>query len=214
MNAIELSRLEKRFGSVRALDRVTASLPQGTITLLAGSNGAGKTTLLRILASLTRPTRGTVRVLEVDPFGREGAAWRSRVGYLGQEAGLYGELRVRENLEFCAKVHGINPRRVDALLRELGLEAVADQRASTLSLGYLRRAGLARAQLTEPSLLLLDEPWNGLDAEASQQLSQQLRSHRQAGRSALVAAHNPDAAQGLFDGVLRLERGHLVESHP
>ena len=214
MNAIELSRLEKRFGSVRALDRVTASLPQGSITLLSGANGAGKTTLLRILASLTRPTRGTVRVLGVDPFGREGASQRSRVGYLGQEAGFYGELRVRENLEFCAKVHGVSLQRVDALLHELGLEAVADQRASTLSLGYLRRAGLARAQLTEPSLLLLDEPWNGLDAEASKQLSQQLRSQREAGRSALVAAHTPDAAQSLFDGVLRLERGRLVEGGP
>ncbi len=210
MNVIELSGLEKRFGRVRALDRVSAAIPEGTTTLLSGPNGAGKTTLLRVLAALTRPTSGTLRVLGVDPFSRDGAAQRSRLGYLGQEAALYGELTIRENLEFCARLHGVETERIGVLMHELELEPVSGQRVRTLSLGYRRRAGLARARLTDPPLVLLDEPWNGLDADASQQLTDWLRDHHNAGRSALVAAHAPGPGTGLFDAVLRLERGRVV----
>ncbi len=212
MNVIETSQLEKRFGTVRALDRVSTTLPEGSTTLLRGPNGAGKTTLLRVLAALTRPTGGAVRVLGVNPFAADGAVQRSRLGYLGQETALYGELTLQENLEFCANLHGVGPERIEFLIHELGLEGVAGQRVRTLSLGYRRRAGLARTRLTEPSLVLLDEPWNGLDAEASQQLTHWLQQHRKAGHSALVAAHSPDAATGLFDAEIRLERGRLLET--
>jgi heme exporter protein A len=210
LNAIEISLLEKRFGSVRALDRVSATIPEGSVTLLSGPNGAGKSTLLRVLASLTRPTRGTVRVLGVDPFSRDGVAHRGRLGYLGQEAALYGELTVQENLEFCANLYGVDPQRIRALIQDMELEPVAGRRVRTLSLGYRRRVGLARARLTDPPLLLLDEPWNGLDAEASQRLTDLLQRHREAGRTALVAAHSPATTAGLFDAVLRLEAGRLA----
>ncbi len=210
MNVIETSQLEKRFGTVRALDRVSTTLPEGSTTLLRGPNGAGKTTLLRVLAALTRPTRGAVRVLGVNPFGADAAAQRSRLGYLGQETTLYGELTLQETLEFCAKLHGVGPERIEFLIHELELEGVAGQRVRTLSLGYRRRAGLARARLTDPSLVLLDEPWNGLDAEASQQLTRWLEQHRKAGHSALVAAHSPGTASALFDAEIRLERGRLL----
>ena len=210
MNVIETSQLEKRFGTVRALDRVSTTLPEGSTTLLRGPNGAGKTTLLRVLAALTRPTGGAVRVLGVNPFGADAAAQRSRLGYLGQETALYGELTLQENLEFCAKLHGVGPERIEFLIHELELEGVAGQRVRTLSLGYRRRAGLARTRLTDPSLVLLDEPWNGLDAEASQQLTHWLEQHRKAGHSALVAAHSPGAASDLFDAEIRLERGRLL----
>ncbi len=210
MNVIETSQLEKRFGAVRALDRVSTALPEGSTTLLRGPHGAGKTTLLRVLAALTRPTGGAVRVLGVNPFGADAAAQRSRLGYLGQESALYGELTVMENLEFCAKLHGVGPERIEFLLHELELEGVAGQRVRTLSLGFRRRAGLARARLTDPSLVLLDEPWNGLDTEASQRLTHWLEQHRKAGHSALVAAHSPGAATSLFDAEIRLERGRLL----
>ncbi len=210
MSAIEISLLEKRFGRVRALDRVSATIPEGSITLLSGPNGAGKSTLLRVLACLTRPTRGTVRVLGVNPFSRDGVVHRGRLGYLGQEAALYGELTVQENLEFCANLYGVDPQRIRALIQDMELEPVARQRVRTLSLGYRRRVGLARARLTDPPLLLLDEPWNGLDAEASQRLTDLLQRHREAGRTALVAAHSPATTAGLFDAVLRLEAGRLA----
>ncbi len=210
MNVIETSQLEKRFGTVRALDRVSTTLPEGSTTLLRGPNGAGKTTLLRVLAALTRPTGGGVQVLGVNPFGADASAQRSRLGYLGQETALYGELTLQENLEFYAKLHGVDPERIEFLIHELELEGVAGQRVRTLSLGYRRRAGLARVRLTDPSLVLLDEPWNGLDAEASQQLTHWLEQHRKAGHSALVAAHSPGGASGLFDAEIRLERGRLL----
>ncbi len=210
MNVIETRQLEKRFSTVRALDRVSTTLPEGSTTLLRGPNGAGKTTLLRVLAALTRPTSGAVRVLGVNPFAADAAAQRSRLGYLGQEIALYGELTLQENLEFCAKLHGVGPKRIEVLIHELELEGVAGQRVRTLSLGFRRRAGLARARLTDPSLVLLDEPWNGLDAEASQQLTHWLEQHRKAGHSALVAAHSPGAATSLFDAEIRLERGRLL----
>ena len=210
MSAIEIKLLEKRFGRVRALDGVSATIPEGSATLLSGPNGAGKSTLLRVLASLTRPTRGTVRVLGVNPFSRDAVPHRGRVGYLGQEAALYGELTVQENLEFCANLYGVDPQRIRTLIQDMELEPVAGQRVRTLSLGYRRRVGLARARLTDPPLLLLDEPWNGLDAEASQRLTDLLQRHRKAGRSALVAAHSPATTTGLFDAVLRLEAGRLA----
>jgi heme exporter protein A len=210
LSAIEISLLEKHFGRVRALDRVSATIPEGSATLISGPNGAGKSTLLRILASLTRPTRGTVRVLGVNPFSREAVLHRGRVGYLGQDAALYGELTVQENLEFCANLYGVEPQRIRVLIQDMELEPVARQRVRTLSLGYRRRVGLARARLTDPPLLLLDEPWNGLDAEASQRLTDLLQRHREAGRTALVAAHSPATTAGLFDAVLRLEAGRLA----
>ncbi len=207
--AVELSNVEKHYGPVAALAGLSLSLVAGSTTLVTGPNGAGKSTLLRVLAGLTRPTRGSVRIGEVDPFGSRGAALRGRIGFVGQELGLYAELSVLENLRFCARLHGLEPRRAARPLARLGLDRLADRRVRTLSLGYRRRTALARALLTEPSLLLLDEPWNGLDADAACALSHILEDHRRAGGSALVAAHAPNDAAGLFDRAVRLRAGRL-----
>src|SRR5262249_2193198 len=102
--AVAVRGLEKRHGALRALAGVSFELARGTFTLASGPNGAGKSTLLRVLAALTRPTRGEVRVLGVDPFGRSGAGLRARVGYLGAEPALYADLSVEENLEFAAEL--------------------------------------------------------------------------------------------------------------
>ena len=214
MSAVELSRLEKRFGSVPALRGVSAEIPSGTLTRITGPNGAGKSTLLRILAGLTRPTRGAVRTLGFDPFSRAGALQRGRVGFLGEAPGLYGDLTIRENLKFCAKLHGLSTERVDEILGEAGLEPVADRRLRNLSLGYRRRSGIARVLLTRPALLLLDEPWNGLDPDAAQSLLALLERHRERGQSALVVAHNLPGADTCFDSVLHLEDGRLRAPGP
>ena len=210
MNAVETVRLEKRYGNVRALKELSIAVPAGTLALVSGSNGAGKTTLLRVLACLTRPTRGTVRLFSRDPYGARAADLRSRIGFLGAEAGLYGELSVAENLAFVARLHGIGPERLDAVVSEFQLGDVAHRRVRTLSFGYRRRAGLARALLNRPDLLLLDEPWNGLDAEAAERLSKRLARLRDDGATALVAAHRVGEWRGLFDLVVRLEAGRLV----
>jgi len=207
---VELRSVEKRYGRVRALASLSATLPRGELILIQGANGAGKSTLLRIVAGLTRPSRGELRVFDQDPFSAEGRAVRGRVGYLGADPGLYGELSVRENLRFCARLRALPESRVDACVASLELEAVVDRPLHQLSTGFRRRAGLARALLPDPELLLLDEPWNGLDDAAAERLAKTLASLRTSGRSAVVAAHGTPTGVGLFDRRLRLERGQLV----
>src|SRR5262249_48880113 len=156
---------------------------------LSGENGAGKSTLLRILGALTRPTRGSVRVLGRDPFTAADADVRARVGFLGQSAALYGELTVAENLRFAARLRGAGERGVGVVAELSELGAVLERRARTLSQGFRRRAGLARALLGEPAVLLLDEPWNGLDAASAARLSHLLETLRKRGTATLVASH-------------------------
>ena len=209
VSAVETQEVEKRYGPVRALRDVSFSVPEGTVTLVAGPNGAGKSTLLRILACLTRPTSGLIRILGRDPFRKDGPALRSELGWLGPEPGLYADLTVEENLAFVARLHGSDSGRVESVLEELGLAAMRHRRARTLSQGYRRRTGLARALLHQPRILLLDEPWNGLDEEASERLTKVLKEHRARGGTVLVAAHAVPAARELADQVLRLEQGVL-----
>jgi len=208
--AIAVRGLEKRFGAQRALADLSFELAAGTFTLAAGPNGAGKSTLLRVLAALTRPTRGEVRILGVDPFGRGAAQLRPRIGYLGSDPALYGDLSVRENLEFAACLRGAARESIDAVIAELELGTVAQRRVRTLSLGYRKRAGLARALLGAPALVLLDEPWSGLDAFAAQRLSAFLSRRLAAGTTLLVAAHGVRDQLALFQAVLSLEAGRLA----
>jgi heme ABC exporter ATP-binding subunit CcmA len=207
--AVAVRGLEKRFGAQRALADVSFELAAGSVALAAGPNGAGKSTLLRILAALTRPTHGEVRILGVDPFGRGAAELRPRIGYLGSEPALYGDLSVRENLEFAARLRGAARASIDAVISELELAPVVQRRARALSLGYRKRAGLARALLGAPALLLLDEPWSGLDASSARRLSAFLSQRREAGTTLLIAAHGVRDQLGLFHAVLPLDGGRL-----
>lgn len=209
MSAVEIFQVEKRFGRVRALAGVSTAIPSGRLTLVSGPNGAGKSTLLRVLAALCRPTRGSVRVLDQELFRHGASAVRGRIGYLGPEPGLYGELTVRENLAYCARIGGVAANRIDPALAWIHLEDVAHRRARALSTGFQRRAGLARAFLGAPDLVLLDEPWNALDADAADLLARRLAQHRERGRTAIVAAHTIGAYANLFDHTLRLEAGRL-----
>ena len=189
---------------------MSLSIAQGALVWLAGPNGAGKSTLLRVLGSLARPTQGSVRVFGRALFAAEGAQARARVGFLGPEAALYGELSVFENLAFCARLRGLDDAAAHAAAAELELGAVLEQRVRTLSQGYRRRAGLARALLGAPDLLLLDEPWNGLDSESAARLSALLVHLRARRATVLVAAHAASGPMPEFDRVLRLEGGRLA----
>ena len=210
---IQVEELEKHYGRVSALRGLSLEIQPGTVTLVAGPNGAGKSTLLRILAGLTRPTRGRVSIHGQDPFGRGAAASRGRVGFVGQELALYGELTVEENLRFMARLHGISFDGVTTgldPLHELDLEAVAGQRVRTLSQGYGRRTSIARALLTRPEVLLLDEPWNGLDAEAARRLVALLAAERERGHTVVAAQHGAGEHPGLFDRTIELAAGRLA----
>lgn len=210
MSAVELSCVSKDYGPVHALRDVSLSVESGALVWLAGANGAGKSTLLRVLGSLTRPTRGSVSLFGVDPFRSAGAPVRARVGFLGQDAALYGELSIAENLRFCARLRGVAEAELHRIASELELGPVLEQRVRTLSQGYRRRAGLARALLGSPSLLLLDEPWNGLDADSGERLTRLLARLRDAGAVVLVAAHEASGPLPRFDRRLRLDGGRLT----
>lgn len=209
MNAVEVRDLEKRYGPVRALWDVSLDIPPGTINLVAGPNGAGKSTLLRILAALTRPTSGSVRLLGHDPFGRQGGSVRGEIGWLGAENGLYGDLTVEENLRFAAQLSASSDSRMETVLDDFGLGPLRGRRVRMLSQGYRRRTGLARVFLRGPSLLILDEPWNALDAESSERLSKALCEQRDRGSTVLVAAHGGTIAREIADRVIEIERGAL-----
>jgi Cu-processing system ATP-binding protein len=210
VTALEAVGVAKDYGPVRALDGIDLSLAPGTLALLRGANGAGKSTLLRVFGALTRPTRGSVRVLARDPFSSRDAAVRAQVGFLGQDAALYGELSVAENLRFAAGLRGAEERELERVTELLALGPVLDRRARTLSLGFRRRVGLARALLGEPALLLLDEPWNGLDAASAERLSRLLETLRARGAALLVASHAAATELPKFDRELVLERGRLT----
>ncbi|HET6404304.1 MAG TPA: ABC transporter ATP-binding protein [Candidatus Thermoplasmatota archaeon] len=184
----------RRYGSTVALDGVSFALEPGSFTALVGENGAGKSTLLRIAATLERPSAGKVL-----PEER-----RARIGWLGQEPGLYDELTVRENLAFAARLFG-REGEVEQVGGAFG--ARLDARARTLSRGEKQRAALARAFLCG-ELLLLDEPTTGLDAEGARTLGDALAQAR-GGRTLLVATHDAELVKRA-DRVLRLRGGRLA----
>ena len=201
MPAIEIAGLERRYGDRVALRDVHAAVDEGQTLVLLGANGAGKTTLLRVLATLLRPHAGDVRVLGAK---LPGEAWkvRGRIGYVAHEPLLYRTLSVRENLEFNARLHGVAEARVGELLDQVGLGRRGDDPVEELSRGMRQRAAVARALLHDPDLLLLDEPYTGLDAGALETLEPLIG--RASGRTRVVATHDT-ATEG--DHVLRLSGG-------
>lgn len=191
----------------KALEAVTFRLPQHGLTGLSGANGAGKSTLLRLAATLDQPTEGKVVVAGLDAR-EEGAAARLRISYLGQDAGLYDALTVRENLAFVARCHG-RAHDVDAIAAKLRVDAFLARASRTLSRGERQRVALARAWLAG-DVLLLDEPTTGLDEAARGDLLAMLDEARSA-RTVLVATHDADLL-AKCDRVLHLRDGRLEGS--
>lgn len=203
---VEARGLTRRYGAVRALDGVDLTLGRGDVFLLLGPNGAGKSTLLRALAGLLRPTKGTVAIAGRE-LRRDDPNARRAIGLLSHQSLLYDELTLRENLELTATLYDLpDPRgRALAALAEQGLGDRAASRPRHLSRGLLQRAALARALLHRPSLLLLDEPFTGLDTPACQRLDSQLRVLAAAGTTLVIVTHHASEAWELATrvGVLR-----------
>jgi heme exporter protein A len=193
-----------------ALDRVSFALAPGQTLAVLGPNGAGKTTLLKVLATLLRPHEGDVRVL-----GSElpGESWKVRghVGYLGHEPALYRSLTARENLQFAARLHGVDGARVDELLDAVGLARRADDRVDEFSRGMRQRIAAARAVLHDPPLLLLDEPLSALDMRAVELLEPLIG--RASGRTRVLVTHDVERGRGEADQVLAIRAGRMVELH-
>jgi heme exporter protein A len=207
-NAIELRDLRREYGERVALAGVSAELAAGESMVVLGPNGAGKTTLLRILATLLRPSGGSVRVLGCE-LPDEAWKLRGRIGYLGHEPLLYRDLSGRENLAFQASLHGIGgeaaARRIEQLLEAVAMERRADERVAELSAGMRQRLAICRCVLHEPELLLLDEPDSNLDAE-SRELARALIGPG-AGRTRVLVTHDPERYADEADKTLSLQIG-------
>jgi heme exporter protein A len=202
--AIELEGVGRAYGERRALVGVTLALEPGRTLVVFGPNGAGKSTLLRVLATLLRPTAGSVRVLG-EALPERAWAVRGRIGLLGHDPLLYRELTGRENLRYHARLHSVDPARIAELLDAVGLARRADEPVATLSRGMVQRLAVARAVLHDPELLLLDEPRANLDPSAVERLDPLLR-----GRTRVITSHDPAGGLAEADLALGLRGGRAV----
>jgi heme exporter protein A len=212
LDQVQIRKVAKRYGSERALAGVTLDLAAGTMCALLGHNGAGKTTLLGIVSTLVHPTGGTV-TYRSGGAAVVGAEVRRQIGMLAHASLCYGELSARENLALIAGLYDVDdsPAVIDGVLDRVGLDKKArDRAARTYSRGMVQRLALARALLTRPSLLLLDEPFTGLDRDGALTLGQQLGALRDAGAIVVVVTHDLEAIAGRTDHVAILRRGQLV----
>ena len=203
--------LARHYGRRKALAQVSFTCQAGEIIGLLGPNGAGKSTLLNILATLISPSRG-----RVEYGGRTaaqgGADVRGRIGMLGHDLFLYPELTARENLVFFARLYGLPAVEAvaQASLARAGLADRGDDLVSGFSRGMRQRIALERALLHEPRLVLLDEPFTGLDQASTAALVARLRERQQAGCILVIATHDLEVADGLLSRAIYLKNGRIV----
>ena len=199
-----------RFGGVPALDDVSFTLPAGHTLALFGPNGSGKTTLLKVLAGLIKPSLGRA--------GVQGG--RGAIGWIGHQSLLYGQLTVRENLKFWGSLYRVRTPVLDARIASLtarvDLREQLDRRVGTLSRGQTQRAAIARALIHDPSVLLLDEPFTGLDRVAASELTGLVKEFAGAGegRATILVTHNVEEGTDLATDVAVLKTGRLIEFMP
>lgn len=197
--------LSKLYGTTLAVVNVDFTARTGELVVLRGPNASGKSTLLRLLAGLAAPSAGRVTLT-----GDAGA--RTKVAFVGHAGHLFDDLSPEENLVLAARLAGADAANILALLDRLGLAAVARSRCRELSSGTLRRVALARALATEPAVLLVDEPFAGLDAGAADRVAGVLAAARDDGRLVIVASHEDARSSRLADRTIELVGGRLTET--
>jgi heme exporter protein A len=210
-DSLTFHEVTRNFGRRRALNRVSLTCQAGAVTALLGPNGAGKSTLLSIAATLLSPSSGSVR------YGAQtardgGAALRGRIGFLAHDLFVYPELSAAENLSFFARLHGVTDtaQAVDAALRQANLHDRRDDPVMTFSRGMRQRLAIERALLHAPRLVLLDEPFTGLDDAAVAATRARLSALRDAGCIVLLTTHDLEAVEPLVDRAVVLTGGRLT----
>lgn len=207
-DTVHVDDVSRHYGRRRALAHVTLQAQQGEILGLFGPNGAGKSTLISILSTLLRPSGGGVRY-GAHTVAETGDALRGQIGVLGHDLYLYGDLTARENLRFFGRLYGLDRLEVrvtDALARAR-LSDRADDRAGSFSRGLRQRLAFERALLHDPRLVLLDEPFTGLDDDSAQVLIERLGTLRDAGHIVVMATHDFDTAEAVVNRSLCVDRG-------
>ena len=212
---VRIERVTRKFGDVVAVDDLSLQLGRGEIVGFLGANGAGKTTTIKMLLGLARPTSGKVEVLGGDPSD---ARVRARIGYMPETAYYYPYLNARELLSFYGGMCGMPGRdvrrRSEELLEAVGLADAAKRPLKTYSKGMLQRAGIAQALLHDPELLVLDEPFTGLDPLARIHFRELMRSLRERGKSIFFSSHELGETELLCDKVAIMKGGRAVYQGP
>jgi heme exporter protein A len=209
---IVVEGVTRTFGAIAALRSVSAEFGAGELVALEGPNGAGKSTLLAVLATVIRPTFGRVAY---EPLGDDVDAVRPELGWVAHESMLYRELTGRENVALAARLYGVlDEAACERACARVEAHAFVDRRVGTLSRGQRQRIALARALVHGPSVLLLDEPWTGLDASSAGLLERELVAERERGSLVIVVTHAADQAERLGARRLRLEGGRVVAQTP
>jgi heme exporter protein A len=208
---IEVRGLVKSFGSKVALKGVDLDVGEGEFLTLVGPNGAGKTTLIRVLATLTRPTEGSVHVAGYD-LSSQGTEARRRIGLVSHQTLLYDDLPAEENLRFYGRMYEVPDleERITALLQRVGLDHRRRDPVRTFSRGMQQRLSLARALLHDPAVLLLDEPYTGLDQQAAEVLREVLAALVGRASTVLMTTHNLERGLELCDRAAILVNGRIV----
>jgi heme ABC exporter ATP-binding subunit CcmA len=207
--------VSRHYGRRAALIRVSFECRAGSIVGLLGPNGAGKSTLLGILATLVAPTAGLVRYGD-RPARAWGDAIRGQIGVLGHEPYLYDDLTAAENLDFFCRLYALENRqeRIDGALEHARMASRAGERVGAFSRGLRQRLALERALLHGPRLVLLDEPFTGLDDASIRVLVNRLRALRERGAIVIMATHDFDSADEVIDRALCLQAGRLIPIDP
>ena len=210
--AVALEGVAKRFGHITALRGVDLEVREGSSLTLFGPNGAGKSTLLRLIATLGKPTSGKVLIRGADTR-LEPERVRSSIGLISHQTLLYEDLTAAENLIFYGRLYGLHDLevRVQSSLKAVGLEGREDDRVRGFSRGLKQRLAIARSTLHEPAILLLDEPFTGLDASARTMLSDLLMGLREAGRTVILVTHDLLRGLTLSDRFVILNRGRVTQ---
>ncbi len=212
MPALEIDRLSKSYGSLRALDALSFTVHAGEIFGFVGSNGAGKSTTMRIALGVLAADSGEVR-WDGAPLGFDG---RRQVGYMPEERGLYPKMKVGDQLVYLARLHGLDPAAARASMEhwteKLGVAARRGDEVQKLSLGNQQRVQLAAALVHDPTILVLDEPFSGLDPVAVDVMSAVLRERADAGAPVLFSSHQLDLVERLCDRVGIIRAGSMVAS--
>jgi ABC-2 type transport system ATP-binding protein len=209
--ALAVSGIVKKFGNHVAVDGVSFDVPRGCVYGILGPNGAGKTTTLRMINDVIAPDAGEISVLDGKKPGRDSAAF---IGYLPEERGLYPKMRVLDIIQFMGELRGLTAteakRRANAWLDRLGLGAWSKNKVQDLSKGMQQKVQFATALIHEPALVILDEPWSGLDPINAEVLREVVDEIRASGRTVLFSTHQMEQAEKVCDAVCIIARGKKV----
>ena len=206
--AVEISEITKVFQFVTAVDRLSLSVPEGSIYGFIGPNGSGKSTTMRMIANILYPDSGTIRV-----FGQQRTGTRSgEIGYLPEERGVYRKMKVRALLEFHGELRGGRnvTADVNAWLDRLGLANRADDKVETLSKGMSQKVQFIATVIPEPKLLILDEPFTGLDPVSADSIRAAILEMRKRGCTIILSTHDMGVAESLCDSIFMIFRGKKV----